>query len=88
MADVIGTPGKALKVTITMTDGQTTSFVIPPGNDGKSAYELAKEAGYVGDEAQWLADLHGDKGDKGDDGTDGTVGTAQKTQDEFLPLTV
>ncbi|HFE7524771.1 TPA: hypothetical protein ACGAD2_005513, partial [Salmonella enterica subsp. enterica serovar Newport] len=78
----------ALKVTITMTDGQTTSFVTPPGNDGKSAYELAKEAGYVGDEAQWLADLHGDKGDKGDDGTDGTVGTAQKTQDEFLPLTV
>lgn len=75
MADVIGTPGKALKVTITMTDGQTTSFVIPPGNDGKSAYELAKEAGYVGDEAQWLADLHGDKGDKGDKGDAGTNGT-------------
>ena len=33
--------------------------------DGKSAYELAKEHGYVGTIEEWLSSLNGDKGDKG-----------------------
>ena len=36
--------------------------------DGKSAYELAKEHGYVGTTEEWLASLKGLKGDKGDTG--------------------
>ncbi|PXX23620.1 hypothetical protein EJ73_00609 [Hoylesella shahii DSM 15611 = JCM 12083] len=33
--------------------------------DGKSAYEFAKEQGYVGTVQQWLSSLKGDKGDTG-----------------------
>lgn len=33
--------------------------------DGKSAYELAKEHGYVGTVEEWLASLNGEKGDTG-----------------------
>lgn len=36
------------------------------GGDGKSAYQIAVDNGFVGNEAQWLASLKGDKGDKGD----------------------
>lgn len=50
------------------------------GVDGKSAYELAVENGFVGTEGQWLASLvgapgaKGDKGDPGDPGADGADG--------------
>lgn len=36
------------------------------GGNGKSAYQIAVDNGFVGNEAQWLASLKGDKGDKGD----------------------
>lgn len=36
------------------------------GGDGKSAYQIAVDNGFVGTEIQWLASLKGDKGDKGD----------------------
>lgn len=54
--------------------------VAVPGADGKSAYEVAVENGFSGNEADWLASLKGangkdgakgDKGDKGDTGADG-----------------
>ena len=38
------------------------------GPDGKSAYELAKEAGFTGTEAEWLASLKGEPGEKGRNG--------------------
>ena len=41
----------------------------PKGDDGKSAYQIAVDNGYVGTESEWLASLKGDKGDKGADGT-------------------
>ena len=49
--------------------------------DGKSAYELAKEHGYVGTTEEWLASLKGLKGDKGDTGLLALVnhGTADTT---------
>jgi hypothetical protein len=43
------------------------------GTDGKSAYQVAVDAGFVGNEAAWLASL------KGADGTDGTNGTNGKS---------
>lgn len=36
------------------------------GGNGKSAYTIAKENGFVGTEEEWLASL---KGEKGTDGT-------------------
>ena len=40
-------------------------YIGPQGPQGKSAYEIAREYGYSGDESQWLADLKGDTGDTG-----------------------
>ncbi|MDD3831250.1 MAG: S1C family serine protease [Clostridia bacterium] len=37
--------------------------------DGKSAYDIAVQNGFVGTEVEWLASLKGDKGDQGDKGT-------------------
>jgi hypothetical protein len=37
-----------------------------PGKDGKSAYEIAVENGFVGTEEEWLESLKGEKGDPGD----------------------
>lgn len=34
------------------------------GNDGKSAYEIAREHGFTGTEAEWLESLKGSGGDK------------------------
>ena len=45
------------------------------GTNGKSAYELAVEAGFEGTEAQWLASLKGADGTNGTNGTNGTDGT-------------
>lgn len=38
------------------------------GSDGKSAYEVAVDNGFVGDETAWLASLKGAKGDPGSGG--------------------
>lgn len=44
------------------------------GADGKSAYEIAVENGFEGDEKAWLASLKGDKGDTGTKGETGPRG--------------
>lgn len=38
------------------------------GDTGKSAYQIAVDAGYVGDIYDWLESLQGEKGEKGDKG--------------------
>ena len=48
------------------------------GADGKSAYEIAVENGFIGTEEEWLASLKGDAGTNGLDGVDG--------QDGFSPV--
>lgn len=42
--------------------------------DGKSAYELAKEHGYVGTVEEWLASLKGERGERGQQGVQGEQG--------------
>ena len=37
------------------------------GEDGKSAYQIAVENGFVGTEAEWIESLKGVKGDPGND---------------------
>ncbi|AZB63132.1 collagen-like protein [Cereibacter sphaeroides] len=46
----------------------------PTGAEGRSAYEVALDAGFVGTEAQWIASLRGPKGDMGDPGPAGPQG--------------
>lgn len=48
----------------------------PRGEQGFSAYDIAKKNGYTGTEAEWLAYLKGDKGEKGDKGDTGATGPA------------
>ena len=57
------------------------AIVATPGDDGKSAYQVAVDNGFEGSEPEWLASLKGDKGDtgpkgdKGDPGEQGPPGT-------------
>ena len=54
------------------------AIVATPGDDGKSAYQVAVDNGFEGSEPEWLASLKGDKGDtgpKGDKGGKGEPGT-------------
>lgn len=44
------------------------------GADGESAYEIAVNAGFIGDEVAWLASLVGPQGDPGPAGADGAPG--------------
>ena len=44
------------------------------GADGKSAYQIAVDNGYVGNESTWVASLKGDKGDTGAQGPKGIQG--------------
>lgn len=46
----------------------------PPGEPGKSAYQLAVEGGYAGTQAQWLESLQGQPGKDGAPGADGKDG--------------
>lgn len=58
---------------------------LTPGADGLSAYEVAKENGFTGTQAQWLASLvgpHGAKGDKGDTGAPGAAGAKGEKGDK------
>ena len=49
------------------------------GSDGKSAYELAVEAGFQGTEEAWFASLKGTKGDTGAKGDKGDTGATGAT---------
>ena len=44
------------------------------GENGKSAYEIAVEHGFVGDEQAWLDSLKGEQGAPGQNGSDGAAG--------------
>ena len=87
-----GIPGKDGKTPVKgvdyFTDAEITEIkdeiaekvqVGAKGEDGKSAYQLAVEAGYEGSEADWLASLKGTDGRNGIDGINGTNGKDGKT---------
>lgn len=46
------------------------------GEDGKSAYEIAVENGFIGTEVEWLASLAGPQGPAGPQGIQGEIGPA------------
>ncbi|WP_310993270.1 hypothetical protein, partial [Aequorivita marina] len=62
-----------VSVTIDLTEGPQG----PAGEDGKSAYEIAVENGFVGTVAEWLESLIGADGQDGADGADGSVITIE-----------
>lgn len=61
-------------VTVRLTDGTENKFKVRngvAGADGKSAYDLAVEAGFDGDETAWLGSLKGERGARGAAGAPG-----------------
>ena len=70
------------------TTGTGVAIQGPKGDDGKSAYQIAVDEGYVGTESEWLASLKGDKGEtgpqgpKGDKGVDGTMSFTDLTEEQ------
>ena len=59
------------------------SFAVA-GRSGKSAYEIALDHGFTGDEAAFLASLHGAQGETGPQGPQGQTG-AQGPQGQTGP---
>lgn len=51
------------------------------GEDGKSAYEVAVEQGYVGTEEEWLASL---KGEQGEEGFSPEITVKESTSDRYV----
>ncbi|WP_289306576.1 ESPR-type extended signal peptide-containing protein, partial [Acinetobacter junii] len=70
----IGSAFTAVNTKLTNLQSQIDALPTGGGVDGKSAYELAVDEGYIGSQTQWLASLKGDKGDKGDVGATGATG--------------
>ena len=56
------------------TTGTGVAIQGPKGDDGKSAYQIAVDEGYVGTKSEWLASLKGDKGETGPQGPKGDKG--------------
>lgn len=63
------------------------AIVATPGDDGKSAYQVAVDNGFEGSEPEWLASLKGDKGDPGEQGPPGTDGAKGDKGDKGEPGT-
>lgn len=53
----------------------------PKGDSGKSAYEVAVDEGFAGDEQEWLDSLIGPKGDKGEKGDPGNISNIVLVED-------
>ena len=66
----------------TPTDGQDGQ----DGTDGKSAYQIAVDNGFSGNESAWLESLKGQDGKDGEDGQDGSDATNPFTADEIAAL--
>ena len=78
-ADIRGPQGKQGEQGIQGPKGDTGGQGIQgeqglPGADGKSAYEIAVENGFVGTESAWLESLKGEPGEDGSPGADGQPG--------------
>lgn len=84
LASLVGADGPQGPIGAPGTDGTdgTNGTDGAAGADGQSAYALAVELGFVGDEAAWLASLvgpegaEGPQGPAGNDGAPGTPGAA------------
>lgn len=66
-----------------LIDEGTIAEIVKTIQQGKSAYDIAVDNGYVGSEQDWLNSLHGAKGDKGDKG-DSTAAVIPPASDTTL----
>ena len=57
-------------------DSAVENIALTPGDDGKSAYEIALDEGFEGTETEWLESLKGEDGSKGNQGERGSDGVS------------
>ena len=55
-------------------DNAVENIALTPGDDGKSAYEIALDEGFEGTETEWLDSLKGNDGERGERGERGSDG--------------
>ena len=81
-----GPKGEAFKYE-DFTEEQLADLVknIEDGTDGKSAYEIAKENGFEGNEEEWLESLRGEQGPEGPMGPQGERGFSAYAAWKALP---
>ena len=81
-----GPKGEAFKYE-DFTEEQLADLVknIEDGTDGKSAYEIAKEHGFEGNEEEWLDSLRGEQGPEGPMGPQGERGYSAYAAWKALP---
>ena len=60
--------------TITHVSDEISKISLQKGDSGLSAYEIAKEEGYVGSKQEWLISLKGEQGAQGEQGIQGVPG--------------
>lgn len=71
----VGTESEAIfDFTLPVTDTGSDGGAGTPGKDGRSAYEIALDNGFVGSEAAWLESLKGKDGAQGEQGPKGERG--------------
>lgn len=83
----LGTRGLGDRVALFNSKGELVGYALKSdfsgtpsgGTDGLSAYEIAVNNGFVGNEQSWLLSLKGDKGDKGERGAPGGGGTGSSS---------
>lgn len=56
------------------TDDTVSGSSSLQGKDGKSAYQIALDNGFIGTEADWLESLKGEDGEQGQKGDKGEIG--------------
>lgn len=69
-----GETPETIQLEVVTVSSSILEKVGPKGEDGKSAYEIAVEHGYVGTEEEWLESLKGEDGKPGPKGEDGEPG--------------
>ena len=70
----VGSSGSTDKYEIKYSDGESFFFDVTNGSDGKSAFDIAVENGFIGNETEWLESLKGDSGKEGQPGQEGQPG--------------
>ena len=82
--ELTNTPNLESFATITHVSDEISKINLQKGDRGLSAYEIAKEEGYVGSKQEWLASLKGEQGVQGIQGAPGRDAVLSPEQESSI----
>ena len=82
--ELTNTPNLESFATITHVSDEISKINLQKGDRGLSAYEIAKEEGYVGSKQEWLASLKGEQGVQGIQGVPGRDAVLSPEQESSI----